>query len=425
MVVVFMMFLFMFFVLVGFPISFSLLLPSLVYVSIVNLPMKTILIRLINEYNSFILLAIPFFILAGKVMNKAKISDKLVLLADLFVGFLKGGLAHINIVVSMFFGGCTGTAISDTTAVGSILIPAMKKEGYDADFSAAVTAASSTMGPIIPPSIMFIVYGAMAGVSIGDLFLAGAIPGILIGFGQMALVAILAYKYDFPRREEKIKFKKALVIIKSSILPMFLPVIILGGIISGIMTPTEAAVSAAVYAIFLAVVVYRTLNFKQLINVITEAAIDSGRISILIVAASLFGWIMVMEGIPTQVANYLLQSGLPNIVILLLINIFLLIVGMFIDSFPAIIMITPVFLPIYRMLGLSLLHAGIFSSMTLIIGVITPPVGCCLFAASSIAEVPYERVALRILPFLAVNVAITLLVTYFPQIVLFLPSLFG
>jgi len=199
MVVIFMMFLFMFFVLVGFPISFSLLLPSLVYVYIVNLPMKTILIRLINEYNSFILLAIPFFILAGKVMNKAKISDKLVLLADLFVGSLKGGLAHINIVVSMFFGGCTGTAISDTTAVGSILIPAMKKEGYDADFSAAVTAASSTMGPIIPPSIMFIVYGAMAGVSIGDLFLAGAIPGILIGFGQMALVAVLAYKYNSKR----------------------------------------------------------------------------------------------------------------------------------------------------------------------------------------------------------------------------------
>lgn len=423
MVVGFMMVMFLFLVFIGFPISFGLLLPSIIYIFIEGLPIKTILIRLINEYNSFILLAIPFFILAGKVMNKAKISDKLVSLADLFVGFLKGGLAHVNIVVSMFFGGCTGTAISDTTAVGSILIPAMKKEGYEADFSAAVTAASSTMGPIIPPSIMFIVYGAMAGVSIGDLFLAGAIPGILIGVGQMLLVAYLAHKHNYPRREEKLGIKKSLKIFKDGILPMMLPIIILGGIIFGFATPTEAAVTAAVYAIFLAVFVYKTISFKGLLKVITEAGIDSGRISILIVAASLFGWIMVMEDIPASVATFLLDSGLPNIVILLLINIFLLIVGMFIDSFPAIIMITPVFLPIYRMLGLSLLHAGVFSSMILIIGVITPPVGCCLFAASSIANVPYEKVAVKILPFLAVNVAITLLVTYVPQIVTFLPAL--
>lgn len=408
----------------SFPISFALLFPSLVYIFIEDFSVRTIVIRLIREYNSFLLLSIPFFILTGKVMNEAQISDRLVALADLIVGRFKGGLAQINIVVSMFFGGCTGTAISDTSAVGSLLIPAMKKEGYPVAFSAAVTAASSTMGPIIPPSIMFIVYGAMAGVSIGDLFLAGAIPGIMIGLGQMVLVSYYAKKNNYPRRERKIELVEGLNIIKDGILPLLLPVMILGGIIIGFVTPTEAAIIAVVYSIFLALVVFRTISIKQLLRIIKDAGVESGQICILIVAASLFGWIMVMERVPTNVANFLLESPLPRVGILLLINLFLLIIGMFIDSFPAIIMITPIFLPIYRMLGLSLLHAGVFSCMNLIIGVITPPVGCCLFAAATISKLSYEKVAKAVLPFLIINVLITLLVTYVPQIVLFLPSLF-
>ncbi len=409
---------------VAVPIPFALLASSILYFLFEGIPLQTIIIRLVNTYKSFLLLSIPFFILSGKIMTYAKISEKLVDFADLLVGRLKGGLAQINIVVSMFFGGCTGSAIADTSAIGSILIPTMVKKGYTGSFSAAVTAASSTMGPIIPPSIMFILYGASAQVSVGDLFLAGAIPGITIGLGQMLLVSFYAHKYDFPQRKRKFEFKESAHIVKEASWALLLPILILGGIISGFVTPTEAAIIAVVYSTFLALFIYRTLSLKDLLYVFREAAVESGKISILLAACSLFTWILVIENIPLKVSELLLSSGFSKPVILLLINLGLLLIGMLIDSFPAILLVTPVLLPLYRMLDINLLHAGIFSCMMLVIGVITPPVGCCLFSASIISKEPFEKVVVAIIPFIIVNVAVALLITFIPQISLFLPNIF-
>jgi tripartite ATP-independent transporter DctM subunit len=331
-------------------------------------------------------------------MSEAGISDRLVKVSDLIVGRVKGNLAYVNIVVSMFFGGITGTAISDTTAIGAILIPTMKKEGYTKRFSAAVTAASSTMGPIIPPSLMFIIYGSIAQVSIRDMFLAGAIPGLMVGLAQMTVVKLHTLKYDLPRRKEKIGKTEAIKIIKGATLAILLPVIILGGILLGIVSPTEAAVVAAFYAGFIAIFIYRTLSCKRLLVVIKDSAVETGSVSIIIAAAALFGWALSNEQVPQRFAESLIDT--------------------------AIMIVTPVFLPLYNMLNIDPLHAGLFMCVNLITGLATPPVGCCLFAASIISEASMERVSRAILPFLAANVIVVLLVTYVPFFTLFIPSLF-
>ena len=406
------------------PIPFALLISTLVYYIGSGLPLNIVIVRLLRSFDSFILLAIPFFVLAGRIMSEAGISDRLVRVSDLIVGRVKGSLAYVNIVVSMFFGGITGTAISDTTAIGSILIPTMVKKGYSRKFSAAVTAASSTMGPIIPPSLMFIIYGSIAQVSIRDLFLAGAIPGVMVGLAQMMVIKIMAKKHDFPRREEKIEFKAAIKIISDAALAVILPVIILGGILLGIVSPTEAAIVAAFYAAFIAIFVYRSISFKQLLRIIKDSAVETGSVSIIIAAAALFGWALSNEQVPQQFANMLLQHISSKWVILMLINVMLFCMGMFMDSIPAIMIVTPVFLPLFKMIEIDPLQAGLFMSVNLITGLATPPVGCCLFAASIISEESMEKISRAILPFLAANIVVVLLVTYIPQITLFIPSLF-
>jgi len=406
------------------PIPFALLASTLVYYFGAELPINIVVVRLLRSFDSFILLAIPFFILAGRIMSEAGISDRLIRVADLIVGRVKGNLAYVNIVVSMFFGGITGTAISDTTAIGSILIPSMIKKGYSRRFSAAVTAASSTMGPIIPPSLMFIIYGSIAQVSIRDLFLAGAIPGLMVGLSQMAVVKIHAIKYDLPRREEIIRPAEAFKIIRDAALAMLLPVIILGGILFGIVSPTEAAVVAAFYAGFIAMFVYKTLSFKRLLTVIRDSAVETGSVSIIIAAAALFGWALSNEQAPQMFADFLMDSSASKWQILLMINLMLFGLGMFMDSIPAMMIVTPVLLPLFNMLGIDPLHAGLFMSINLITGLATPPVGCCLFAASIISESPMERISKAIIPFLAANVFVVLLVTYIPEITLFIPNLF-
>jgi tripartite ATP-independent transporter DctM subunit len=406
------------------PIPFALLISTFVYYIGLDLPMNIIIVRLLRSFDSFILLAIPFFVLAGRIMSDGGISDRLVKLSDLIVGRVKGSLAYVNIVVSMFFGGITGTAISDTTAIGSILIPSMVKKGYSRSFSGAVTAASSTMGPIIPPSLMFIIYGSIAQVSIRDLFLAGAVPGVMVGVAQMAVVKIMARKQDFPRREEKIAFKAATRIVSNAMLAILLPIIILGGILLGIVSPTEAAVVATFYAAFIALVVYRSLTLKKMFSVIRDSAIETGSVSIIIAAAALFGWALSNEQVPQQFAQFLVAHISSKWQILLLINIMLFVLGMFMDSIPAIMIVTPVFMPLFKMLHVDPLQAGLFMSVNLITGLATPPVGCCLFAASIISGESMEKISRAVLPFLAANVVVVLLVTYIPQITLFIPSIF-
>ncbi len=406
------------------PIPFALLISTLVYYFGADLPLNIVIVRLLRSFDSFILLAIPFFVLAGRIMSEAGISDRLVKVSDLIVGRVKGSLAYVNIVVSMFFGGITGTAISDTTAIGSVLIPTMVKKGYSKSFSAAVTAASSTMGPIIPPSLMFIIYGSIAQVSIRDLFLAGAIPGIMVGLAQMTVVKVMATKHDFPRREEKIEFKEGGKIITDALLALLLPIIILGGILLGIVSPTEAAVVATFYAAFIAIFVYRSLTFKRLLVVIKDSAVETGSVSIIIAAAALFGWALSNEQVPQQFANLLVAHISHKWQILFLINVMLFCMGMFMDSIPAIMIVTPVFLPLFKILHMDPLQAGLFMSVNLITGLATPPVGCCLFAASIISGESMERISRAVLPFLLANIVVVLLVTYIPQITLFVPSLF-
>lgn len=405
------------------PIPFALLASTLVYYFGAELPLNIVVVRLLRSFDSFILLAIPFFILAGRIMSEAGISDRLIRVADLIVGRVKGNLAYTNIVVSMFFGGITGTAISDTTAIGSILIPSMVKKGYSRGFSAAVTAASSTMGPIIPPSLMFIIYGSIAQVSIRDMFLAGAIPGLLVGISQMAVVKIHGIKNDLPRREETISPREAFIIIRDAALAILLPVIILGGILLGVVSPTEAAVVAAFYAGIIAMLVYRTLSFRRLLTVIKESAVETGSVSIIIAAAALFGWALSNEQAPQMFAEMLMDSSASKWQILLMINLMLFALGMFMDSIPAIMIVTPVLLPLFNMLNIDPLHAGLFMSVNLITGLATPPVGCCLFAASIISESPMEKISRAILPFLIANVVVVMLVTYIPSISLLVPSL--
>ncbi len=409
---------------IGIPIPFALLVSTLIYYFGAGLNLSIVVIRLFRSFDSFVLLAIPFFILAGRIMTEAGISDRLVRLSDLIVGRVKGHLAYVNIVVSMFFGGITGTAISDTAAIGSILIPSMIKEGYSKKFSAAVTAASSTMGPIIPPSLMFIIYGSIAQVSIRDLFLAGAIPGAMVGLFQIAVVKIEGLRYDFPKRKNKIEANEAFKIIKDAGLALLLPIIILGGILLGIVSPTEAAVVATFYAIFIAVFVYHTLTFKKLLSVIKDAAIETGSVSIIIASAALFGWALSNEQVPQKFAEMLIANISSKWQILLLINLMLFVLGMFMDSIPAIMIVTPVFIPLFNMLHISPLHAGLFMCINLITGLATPPVGCCLFAASVISEESMERISKAILPFLLANVTVVFLVTYIPSITLIIPSLF-
>ena len=406
------------------PIPFALLASTLVYYIGVDLPLDIVVVRLLRSFDSFILLAIPFFVLAGKIMSEADISDRLIRVADLLVGRVKGSLAYVNIVVSMFFGGITGTAISDTTAIGSVMIPTMVKEGYTKRFSAAVTAASSTMGPIIPPSLMFIIYGSIAQVSIRDMFLAGAIPGLLVGLSQMLVVKILGIKADFPRRTQKIPFGEGVKIVKNGAPALVLPALILGSIILGIASPTEAAVIATFYTAFIALLIYRTMTPVKLIDVVKDSAIETGSVSIIIAAAALFGWALSNEQVPQQFAQFLVDNISNKFLILLLINVMLFILGMFMDSIPAIMIVTPVLLPLFRMLEIDPLHAGVFMSINLITGLATPPVGCCLFAASIISNESMEKISLTILPFLAANVFVVMLVTYVPSVSMFIPSLF-
>jgi tripartite ATP-independent transporter DctM subunit len=300
----------------------------------------------------------------------------------------------------------------------------MVKEGYSKRFSAAVTAASSTMGPIIPPSLMFIIYGSIAQVSIRDMFLAGAIPGLLVGLTQMLAVKIIGVRTDFPKRTEKIPLREGINILKNAAPAIVLPVLILGSIILGIASPTEAAVIATFYTAVIALGVYRTMKPRKLIAVVKDSAIETGSVSIIIAAAALFGWALSNEQVPQQFAQFLIESISNKWLILLLINVMLFALGMFMDSIPAIMIVTPVLLPLFRMLEIDPLHAGVFMSVNLITGLATPPVGCCLFAAAIISNESMERISLSILPFLVANIGVVLLVTYIPGVSLFIPSLF-
>ena len=331
-------------------------------------------------------------------MNTGGITQRLVRLANALVGHFRGGLAQVNIVSSIFFAGLSGSAVADTSALGSMLIPAMEKEGYTRRFAAAVTAASSVIGPIIPPSIIMVVYAYIMQVSVAALFLAGFVPGVLTGIGLMIMTNILAKRRNYPRNERRAPVGELLAAVRGAVLPLLTPVIILGGILAGVFTPTEAAGAAVVYALVLSVVVLRTLALKDLPGLLLRTGIAASAILLAIGTAAVFGWVATLSGVPNQLAAALFGLSDNPLMLLFLINVLLLIVGMFLDAGPAILILGPILAPTMLQLGVDQVHFAIIMCVNLTIGLATPPMGLILFVASTISGERIEAIARELLP---------------------------
>jgi tripartite ATP-independent transporter DctM subunit len=419
--------LFLFFLMIGLPVFFGLLAaPGLLLW--LNGQEKDITLLYRNVYNgmdSFPLMAIPFFMLAGELMNRGGITMRLVEFSQALMGHFRGGLAHVNILSSMLFAGLSGSAVADTSALGSMLIPAMEKQGYTRRFSAAITAASSVIGPIIPPSGIMIIYAYVMGESVAALFLAGIVPGILVGVGLMLMVKIMADKYDFPVATRKYTWPERGQASLKAFFPLLTPVIILGGILGGIFTPTEAAAVAAAYAIIIGMFVLRTLRLSDLPDVLSRAAMTSAVVLLLVGAAMAFKTVVSLSHAPEALAAYILSLSDNPLILLFLINLLLFIVGMFLDAGPAIIILGPILGPIFVSLGVDPVHFAIIMSVNLTVGLATPPMGLVLFVASSVSGERVEAISRAILPFLAVEVVVIFLITYIPAISMTIPRLTG
>ena len=419
--------LFLLFLMIGLPVFFGLLAaPGLLLW--MNGQERDIALLYRNVYNgmdSFPLMAIPFFMLAGELMNRGGITMRLVEFSQALMGHFRGGLAHVNILSSMLFAGLSGSAVADTSALGSMLIPAMEKQGYTRRFSAAITAASSVIGPIIPPSGIMIIYAYVMGESVAALFLAGIVPGILVGVGLMLMVKIMADKYDFPVATRKYTWPERGQASLKAFFPLLTPVIILGGILGGIFTPTEAAAVAAAYAIIIGMFVLRTLRLSDLPDVLGRAAMTSAVVLLLVGAAMAFKTVVSLSHAPEALAAYILSLSDNPLILLFLINLLLFIVGMFLDAGPAIIILGPILGPIFVSLGVDPVHFAIIMSVNLTVGLATPPMGLVLFVASSVSGERVEAISRAILPFLAVEVVVIFLITYIPAISMTIPRLTG
>lgn len=410
----------------GMPISYSLgvtalaTLVKLDYISFLGIMPQ----RMFGGLNSYAIMAMPFFMLAGEVMNRTGITNSLIKLAEMLVGWIRGGLAHVNILTSMLFAGLTGSAVSDTAALGSILIPSMVERGYSKGFSAAVTAASSIIGPIIPPSIIMVVYGSLMNVSIAGMFAAGIIPGILLGTSIMILSYFISIKKDYAEKRPIPSFKEVIIALKESIPALIMPLIILGGILGGIFTPTEAAAVAVLYAVIIGLFM-RKLTVKDFWKIIQDTATSQGMILIILSCAAILAWVLASEQIPQSIANFMISITGNKLVMLFLINVLLLVFGMFMDITAALIILAPILGPIAIGLGVHPLHFGIIMTINLTMGLMTPPLGACLFVACGITKISLKVIAKDILPFIIVEVAILFLITYIPQLVMFIPNLLG
>ena len=485
---------FLCFLLIGLPVFFGLLAAPGILLWVAG-EGKTITLLYRNVYNgmdSFPLMAIPFFMLAGEMMNKGGITERLVEFSQALMGHLRGGLAHVNILSSMLFAGLSGSAVADTSALGSMLIPAMEKQGYTRRFAAAITAASSVIGPIIPPSGIMIIYAYVMGESVAALFLAGIVPGVLIGLGLMLVVRLMANKYDLPKAERIVKKGITLspreywvsfvllrlnmgwlffaifrgttgiagetssstvvmatflvgvlaahvllmglrpkverdfrMVTKRAVVPLQTPILILGGILLGVFTPTEAAAVAVFYAVIVAFFVLKTMKLNDLPGVLSRSAMTSAVVLLLVGAAMAFKTVVSLSYAPQILADYILSLSENPLVLLFLINILLFIVGMFLDAGPAIIILGPILGPIFVDLGVHPVHFAIIMSVNLTVGLATPPMGLVLFVASSVANEKVETIAKAILPFLAVEVLVIFLITYVPAISMTIPRLTG
>jgi tripartite ATP-independent transporter DctM subunit len=369
----------------------------------------------------FILIAVPLFVFAAKVMNSGAVTEKIFRFANSLVGRWRGGMGHVNVVASIIFSGMTGSAVADASGLGIMEIEAMREQGYDDSFSCAITAASATIGPIFPPSIPMIFYAMLSGASIGQLFIGGMIPGILIGLALMAYIAFIANKRDYPRGEKYTlrQFIKSTVIAFPALMT---PVILLGGIYTGVVTPTEAGALAGIYALLISILVYRSLGLKQLLEVIVETAKTTGILTVIVGAAFSFSYIVAIEHIPSIFSGLLLGVTSNKYVLLLVINILFIILGMFIDTMAITLVFIPMVLPLVKLLGIDLVHFGVVIVLNMMIGLSTPPFGMLLFIVSGISGTPLKSIIKEIFPMLLVLIGVLFLITYVPWFVLYLPG---
>jgi len=408
---------------IGVPIAFSLGLVAFVGISLVDaLPVVVVFTKMFNGLNSFVLLAVPLFILAANIMNHGNISQKLIDFSLSLVGHIRGGLAHANILVSMFFAGVSGSSQADTAGIGKILIPSMENAGYDKETAVGVTAVSSTIGSIIPPSIVMVVFAGITNTSVSALFLAGIIPGVLVGVAMMGVVVYYSYKRNFPK-DHKIDYKRIWVLFKDSVPALLTPVIILGGILTGFYTATEAAAFACLYALIIGLFVYKTITWKDIPGILKETLLLSSLSLFALATASALGELMAYYGISTHIANFFAGTSGGRPVFIGLVVVFFLFVGTFMDGIPAMILFVPVILPSALLLGVNPVHLGIIVTMTLSMGLVTPPYGLCLLIASSISKLSIERSFRGALPYFLVAVGVLLLVAFFPDVIMAIPRM--
>ncbi|MDF0600243.1 TRAP transporter large permease [Psychromarinibacter sp. C21-152] len=407
----------------GVPVAIALAGSSALYILFFDpVPPMVVAHRMVNGVDSFPLLAVPFFILAGNLMNTAGITERIFNFALSLVGWMRGGLGHVNVGASVIFAGMSGAAVADAGGLGAIEIKAMRDAKYDSEFAVGVTAASSTIGPIIPPSLPMVIYGVVASASIGQLFAAGFIPGIVMALSLMVLVAIIARRRGFPR-DTAFRFANLFITFRRAFLSLMTPVIIVGGILSGAFTPTEAAVAACAWAMFLGLIVYRTLNWRRFVRVSYDTIETTAVVLLVVAAASIFAWILTSNRVPETVAGLLLSASDRPWVILLLINLILLVVGCFMETVAAITIMVPVLLPVAVEIGVDPVHFGVIMVLNLMLGLLTPPVGMVLYVLSRIARIPFERAVVGTAPFLVPLVLVLLLITYVPAITMWLPTL--
>lgn len=410
--------------LLGIPVAFALGLASVGYMLSANIDLANVVQSMVRGTNSFTMLAIPFFFMAGELMNSSGITDRIIRLANVLVGHFKGGLAQVNIVASIFFAGISGSATADTAALGAALIPAMEKEGYDIDFAAAITVASSVVGPIIPPSITLVLYGIMAQQDIGKLLVAGLIPGLIVSFTQMIYTQWYSKKKDYPSHP-RADLKETGAALYSGVTALIMPIIIVGGIMGGLFTPTESAAIAVLYGLIIGFFVYRNLTVKGFWESLKRVGLSSMNNMFILACATAFSWVITMARVPDMVVNLMFSISDNTMVLTILLVLFLFVVGLFMMASQALVVLTPILLPVAIKIGINPIHFGIMMVVILTFGGCTPPVGSMLFVVSDISKLSLARLSKAMIPLYIPLIIAIILITFIPQLSLFLPNLIG
>lgn len=406
------------------PIAFALGMSSIMTAIYLGLPVSVIFQQVMGGMNVFALMAVPFFILAGEIMSQGGIALRLVSLSNVLIGRVRGGLGMVNILASMFFGGISGSSVADTSSIGAVLIPMMREQGYDAEFATTVTIASSVQGILIPPSHNMVIYSLVAGgVSVAGLFLAGFVPGIVLGVALMIYSYIVSVRRGYPKGE-KVLLRQALMAIRDSILGLMTVLIVVVGVVAGVFTATESAAIAAVYAFVVTFFVMREIPLRQFVSILKNSLKILSVVFILIGTSSAFGWLMTYLNIPRVIISSVIGVSDNPVVILIILNVIMLFLGTFMDMSSLILICTPILLPIATSVGMHPIHFGVVMMLNLGIGLLTPPVGGTLFVGSAIGKISIEKLSVAMLPFYAVMIAVLLIITYVPGLVMFLPTFF-